>query len=171
MLSAGNNNQQTEDYPGEADTMIVAGASDLNDRRWVSEITAEGLDMPIKQGSDFGNRLTVLAPAANIRVCAPHAERFYSCDDGPVGETSEEFAGVYDVLPHGATSSAAPIVSSLVALVFSVRPDLDARSVVQIIKLGCDDIGDSGYDMYTGHGRVNFIKTLKLAENWKKGKE
>jgi hypothetical protein len=55
-------------------------------------------------------------------------------------------------------------VTSLIALVYSLRPDLDARSVVEIIKQGCDDIGEQGYDMYTGWGRVNFAKTLEIAE-------
>jgi thermitase len=47
--------------------------------------------------------------------------------------------------------------------VLSLRPDLDARSVVEMIKSGADDVGDPGYDIYTGYGRVNFEKTLKLA--------
>jgi hypothetical protein len=39
--------------------------------------------------------------------------------------------------------------------------------VVDIIKRGCDDIGEPGYDIYTGFGRVNFLKTLKIAEEVK----
>ena len=168
VLSAGNSGRRTEGYPGNDDTVIVAGASDLSDRRWVSEIKIEGMRRPIKQGSDYGKRLTVMAPAENIRVCAPHAARFYSCDDGPAGETKQEFQSAYDVLPSGATSSAAPIVSSLAALVLSARPDLGARDVISIIEAGCDDIGEKGRDIYTGHGRVNFAKTLKLAVTYSK---
>ena len=125
--------------------VIVAGASNLDDTRWTSEIEAMG--RTFKQGSDFGKRLTVMAPTENIRVCMPHAARFYSCDDGPVGQEKEEFKGPYDILPNGATSSAAPIVSSLAALVLSIRPDLDAEEVIRIIKRGCDDIGEKGYDI------------------------
>ncbi len=166
VLGAGNGGRQTEDYPGKADTMIIAGASNLDDTRWVTELKIPGMPRPIKQGSDFGKRLTVMAPTEKMGVCAPHAERFYSCDDGPVGESKARFKGMYDTRPNGATSSAAPIVSSLAALVLSVRPDLGAEDVVEIIKAGCDDIGEKGYDIYTGHGRVNFAKTLKLAANW-----
>ena len=77
--------------------------------------------------------------------------------------TELKFEAMYEVVPSGATSSAAPIVTSLVALVYSVRPDLDAENVVDIIKGGCDDIGDKGFDIYTGYGRVNFGETIEIA--------
>lgn len=163
VLSAGNSDRRIDDYPGKGDTVIVAGASDLSDKRWQMEIKFKGMARGIKQGSDFGKRLTVMAPAEKIRVCAPHEPRFYSCEDGPTGATKGEFKGLYETLPSGATSSAAPIVSSLAALVLSARPDLGARDVVDVIKAGCDDIGEKGYDIHTGHGRVNFVKTLNLA--------
>jgi subtilisin family serine protease len=82
--------------------------------------------------------------------------------------TELKFEAMYEVAPDGATSSAAPIVTSLAALIYSVRPDLDAKSVVNIIKQGCDDVGYKGYDIYTGYGRVNFGKTMKIALMWKK---
>jgi subtilisin family serine protease len=75
---------------------------------------------------------------------------------------------MYEVGATGATSCAAPIVTSLVALIYSARPDLNARAVIGIIKQGCDDIGDRDYDTYTGFGRVNFGKTIKIAMSSKK---
>jgi hypothetical protein len=74
--------------------------------------------------------------------------------------------GPHTTRPNGATSCAAPVVTSLVALVYSVRPGLRAESVVGIVKQGCDDIGDGGHDIHTGFGRVNFGKTVKLARDW-----
>jgi hypothetical protein len=70
------------------------------------------------------------------------------------------FKGAHEVRPNGATSSAAPIVTSLVALIYSVRPTLDAKAVVKIVEQGCDDI-KKGYKIHTGHGRVNFGKSIK----------
>lgn len=166
VLAAGNNAAQWEDYPGNSGTMIVAGATRLNDARWEQEDTIHGTK--IKQGSNFGKRLSVMAPVENLVVCVPHERRFYSCDDGPMGATKVPFKGSHDVLSIGATSSAAPIVTSLVALLFSARPELDAKSVVKIIQQGCDDIGEKGYDIHTGYGRVNFGKSLKLARDWAK---
>ena len=160
VLGAGNNAMKCEDYPG-GELTIVVGATLLNDERWEEEV--EYMGEKIKQGSTYGS-ITVMAPVENLTVCLPHEERFYSWEDGPVGSDKLEFEDMYDILSIGATSSAAPIVTSLVALVYSFRPDLDAESVVEIIKQGCDDIGEPGYDMYTGYGRVNFAKTLEMAE-------
>jgi subtilisin family serine protease len=164
VLAAGNNAAQWEDYPGSADTVIVAGATLLNDTRWEEEITVQGTK--IKQGSNYGKRLTVVAPVERLVVCAPHEPRFYACDDGPMGPMKLPFKGMHEVRPNGATSSAAPVVTSLVALVYSARPTLDARSVVKIIQQGCDDIDKKGYSIHTGYGRVNFGKSLKLAREW-----
>jgi subtilisin family serine protease len=166
VIPAGNSAREVEDYPGDENSTIVAGATMLNDERWEEEISMG--KQTIKQGSNYGKRLTVMAPVESLVVCVPHEKRYYSADDSPVGTTEEEFKDMYDVMPSGATSSAAPIVTSLVSLVYSLRPDLDAKSVIQVIKQGCDDIGEKGYDIYTGYGRLNFVKTLEIAKNWEK---
>jgi subtilisin family serine protease len=166
VLAAGNNAARWEDYPGNAETVIVAGATLLNDKRWEEEVDFKG--SKIKQGSNYGKRLTVMAPVEKLVVCVPHEKRFYSCDDGPMGPMQQEFKGPHDVLRVGATSSAAPIVTALVALVFSARPTLDARTVVEIVQKGCDPLGAKGHDEYTGHGRVNFARTIRLAQEWGK---
>lgn len=107
-----------------------------------------------------------MAPVESLVVCEPHEERFYTADNGPLGKSSNEFAGAYDMLAVGATSSAVPIVSSLVALVRSVRPDLSAKEVVQVIERGAVDTGPPGRDTYNGYGRIDFLKTLELAKAW-----
>ncbi len=166
VLGAGNNAIKCEDYPGGSLT-IIAGATLLNDERWEEEVDYIGTK--IKQGSNYGEKLTVMAPVQDIVVCEPHEKRFYSWESGPMGPGNVEFKDIYNTLQIGATSSAAPVVTSLIGLVYSVRPDLDAKSVVEIVKKGCDDIGEEGYDMYTGYGRVNFAKTIDLAKNWPAG--
>jgi thermitase len=165
LVGAGNSAVESEDYPGDDSFVIVVGASTLDDERWEEE--KEYMGGKIKQGSNYGKRLAVMAPSENLVVCVPHDERYYAAKDGPLGETSVPFAGAYQVLPMGATSGATPIVTSLAALVRSLRPDLKAADVVEIIRKGCDDIGEEGYDIYTGCGRVNFRKTLELAKGWK----
>jgi subtilisin family serine protease len=161
VISAGNDGARTEDYPGDGKTVIVAGAVLLDDKRWEKEVEVRGVK--VKQGSNFGDRLTCMAPVQDLLICAPHEKRVYEMQDGPYGAMKEEFKGAHDVLKVGATSSAAPIVSALAALVFSARPDLDAPTVVELIKQGCDDLGEPGFDVHTGYGRINFAKTLELA--------
>jgi len=161
VISAGNDGARTDDYPGDTNNVIIAGATLLDDTRWEKELELRGTK--VKQGSNFGKRLTCMAPVQDLLVCAPHEQRMYETDDGPYGAMKEEFKGAHDVLKIGATSSAAPIVSSLAALVCSARPDLNAPTVVELIKQGCDDLGEPGFDVHTGHGRINYAKTLELA--------
>ena len=163
VMSSGDDGRLCEDYPGSPDTVIIVGSTLLDDSRWEEILDIKG--SKIKQGSSFGKRLTVMAPTENLQVCGPHLEHVYSREDGPLGPTDADFSelGAYFVFPNGATSCAAPIVTSLVALVYSIRPDLDAETVVDIIKEGCDDVGEKGFDIYTGYGRVNFGKTIEIA--------
>ncbi len=166
VLAAGNNAERWDDYPGTAETVIVAGASKLDDTPWFQEDVLQGTK--IRQGSNSGKRITVMAPVQDLVVCMPHEPRFYQNDDGPMGPSKVPFKETHGVQPIGATSAAAPIVAALAALVRSARPDLDVRTVVAIVQRGCDDIGAPGFDEQTGHGRANFGKTLRLARDWKR---
>jgi len=166
ISGAGNSATKIEDYPGSEENTIIVGAAMLDDTRWEKEVKVMGRG--VKQGSCYGKHLTVMAPAQNLAVCVPHDKRMYRSLDGPMGKSENKFTGMYDILPEGATSSAAPVVSALAALVLSLRPDLGASEIVEIIKQGTDDIGEKGFDVYTGYGRVNYLKTLMIAGEWGK---
>lgn len=164
LVGAGNNARESEDYPGDESFVLVVGACLLDGSRWEEEMVIGG--MKLMQGSNFGKRLSVMAPTERLVVCMPHEKRFYACEDGPTGSTKGEFTGICTVLSNGATSSATPIVASLVALVRSLRPDLNAAQVIECVKKGCDDLGEPGFDVHTGWGCVNFRKTLEIAKAW-----
>ena len=161
VIGAGNTAARVEEYPGDAESVLVAGASTMEDERWVMEVEAGG--QKIVQGSCTGPRLSVLAPAVNLVTARPHDEAFYDLVDSPVGASKVPFEGAYAVEPVGATSSATAIVTSLVALVRSARPDLNAREVVRIVKESAKDLGEPGFDEKTGYGRVDFAAALRQA--------
>lgn len=163
VLAAGNNNQRATDYPGDSTFVLVAGASTLADQRWT--MTAKVKEMEIKQGSDYGPRLSVVAPIENIVVAVPHEEAYYKWKDTPMGEQKAEFEGLYSVNPWGATSCAAPQVAALAALVRTIRPDLKAGEVIRLIEQGADAIGSPGFHEETGYGRINYLRTLELARD------
>ncbi len=163
VIGAGNSASKYEDYPGEGlKNIIVVGAAKLDDERWTETVNG------IQQGSNYGNRLTVVAPCESIVVAVPHEERFYKADDSPMGPEDMEFSSIRDTIECGATSLATAVVSALAALVRSVRPDLTAAEVVEVIERGAHDIGDPGFDPYTGYGRVDFGKTIDIARRWSK---
>ena len=157
IISAGNNNKKIPKILKNNDNIIMVGASTMNDTRWTVTVGA------ITQGSNWGVQLDVCAPIEGLVVCQPSDNRFYKSDDGPMGAEKIPFNGnICDVMPYGATSGAAPIVTALAALVFSIAPDMTASDVKKVILQGCDDIWDDGIDIYTGHGRINFGKTISL---------
>jgi subtilisin family serine protease len=168
VLGAGNSGQRYTDYPGDGlKNVLIVGGSTLQDERWTKKVHYYG--SRILQGSNYGPRLSLLAPIESLVVAVPHEERFYHSEEGPMGPTDEEFEGPYQLLEYGGTSSAAPIVTALAALLRSLRPDLRAEEVVQLIKDGAKDLGKPGFDEETGFGRVDFSTTFELLRRYRNG--
>ncbi len=163
VVAAGNNSREiTELWPNiswNRENVIVVGATDQNDERWTVEMGG------LVQGSNWGELLDVCAPGTDLAVCMPSDPRFYQVKDGPTGALKIPYEGMCDVMPNGATSSATPMVTALAALIYSVAPELTAAEVKQAILAGADDIGEPGVDPYTGHGRINYGRTLALVMN------
>jgi thermitase len=53
------------------------------------------------------------------------------------------------------TSYASPVAAGVVALMAAANPNFSNALLVETLLGSCDDIGDAGYDVYYGHGRVN----------------
>ena len=87
--------------------------------------------------SSYGAIVSVVAPGMNI------LSTFWNADEG---STYVEASG---------TSQAAPMVSGLAALLFSQDLSRTNDIVRNIIERSADDIGPSGWDTETGHGRIN----------------
>jgi len=65
--------------------------------------------------------------------------------------------------PARDTASASAFVAGITALVRSYAPQLSALEVTQILIDSADDLGEPGWDMYFGAGRVNAKRALELA--------
>jgi subtilisin family serine protease len=61
------------------------------------------------------------------------------------------------------TSASTPHVSGVAALLKSVNPYLTNSEIVEILKESADDLGDAGWDVYYGDGRVNAYEALKIS--------
>jgi hypothetical protein len=59
------------------------------------------------------------------------------------------------------TSTSAPMVSAAVALLFAQRGACSPQEVRGILTSSADDIGEQGWDHYTGAGRLNIRKALQ----------
>ncbi len=61
------------------------------------------------------------------------------------------------------TLAASAHVAGVAALVLSYAPQLHSNELAQVLVDSADDIGEPGWDQFTGAGRVNAHRALKLA--------
>lgn len=92
--------------------------------------------------SNWGDHLDLVAPGVSITTTTRG------------GGTWQFFAG---------TSAATPHVAGICALVLAVRPATNLADMRQFLRRAADDIGDPGYDIFTGAGRANAYVTLLAA--------
>lgn len=158
VMGAGNEAKTAAGYPGDISHTLVVGGADRSGRRWESPAGQK-----LKQGSNTGPRLDVMAPCQDLVVANPHDPASYKTAGGPRGAYEVKFTGRYEVYPQGGTSIAVPVAAALAALLRSARPDLRAPEILRIIRETAADMGDPGRDDATGHGMVDFKKALETA--------
>jgi subtilisin family serine protease len=61
------------------------------------------------------------------------------------------------------TSAACPHVAGAAALALSLRPDLSADQLAEVLEAGADDQGAPGKDPEYGYGRLNLLRTVQVA--------
>ena len=89
--------------------------------------------------SNFGSTIDLVAPGSSIITTAKNSS--YASISG--------------------TSASAPFVSAAAALILSLQ-NFTNEEVKQIIKSTTDDIGEAGWDLRSGAGRLNLFKALTV---------
>ena len=69
---------------------------------------------------------------------------------------------------EGGTSMASPIVAGLVALMKTVRPDLNPDEVEALLKQSAVDLGAVGQDPVFGAGRIDALAAVKAAQAYQR---
>ncbi|PIW16280.1 hypothetical protein COW36_14180 [bacterium (Candidatus Blackallbacteria) CG17_big_fil_post_rev_8_21_14_2_50_48_46] len=59
------------------------------------------------------------------------------------------------------TSMATPAVAGTAALLRSRWPELSREQIKARIEAGAHDLGETGFDTFYGHGRLNLVGALK----------
>jgi len=97
-------------------------------------------------GSNYGDHLTVMGFGAQ-----------YTTTYG--GHYDSYWDGYYNGF-FGGTSNACPMTAGVMALIKSYFPSEDGNWYWQRIEETADDLDVPGYDIQTGHGRVNAVRAL-----------
>ncbi|MEN6370648.1 MAG: S8 family serine peptidase [Armatimonadota bacterium] len=139
VCASGNEDQGPDkpSYPASYTNALSVGASNQSDERCSEWDWFTG-------GSNYGYYLDVVAPGAWITGASPYDQ--YTIENG--------------------TSAAAPFVSGIAALVWSVHPDWSNAEVFFHILHTADDVDAKGYDIYTGWGRVNAWRAVSEPINY-----
>lgn len=142
VVAAGNHNFEIVDegnsngiklYPQSfhLDNIIVVGASNRNDERWVSNQL---------EASNSSTIVDLFAPGVNISTTSKNSTQAYKYDTG--------------------TSMSAPFVTGVAALIWSVEPNLTATQVKNRIMQNVDPIPALSNLCVSG-GRLNAQKALE----------
>lgn len=142
-FAAGNENSFVS-YPGTLPEVItVAACNEYGERKSPTSRDGE------RWGSNFGPEVDLAAPGVHIVTSDIRGTSGYER-----GDYTKTFNG---------TSAATPHVAAVAALCLSVNPDLRAAEVEDILRHATDDLGQQGYDNYTGYGRINAYKAVLAA--------
>jgi len=144
-FAAGNNNGAVS-YPGNLPEVITVAACN----EWGERKSPTSRDGENWWGSNYGPEVDVSAPGVHITTTDISGTRGYN------------HGGDY-VTTFNGTSAATPHVAGVAALIFSVNPNLRGTEVEAILRASTDDLGQQGFDNFTGFGRINALKAVQTA--------
>lgn len=115
--------------------------SSAADNPYILRISATDANDVLASWSCTGNNIDLAAPGVSIQTTSRGGG--YSSTSG--------------------TSCSAPIVAGIIALLFSINPNLTPAQIQDILKQSADDLGTSGWDTRYGWGRVNAARAVQMA--------
>ena len=120
--------------------------------------------------SNYGSWVDIAAPGVSIASTMPTymvalTNATYMAPNAPYSNNYSYMSG---------TSMACPNAAGVAALIWSQYPDMTAEFVRQQLESTCDDLGEPGFDIYFGQGRVNAQKAIEqsppnfelIADSW-----
>jgi len=135
FAASGNDDASSISYPSAYENCVSIGAlSPCNERKTFNSCDGENF-----WGSNYGNGLDFVAPGVLIHTTSS--------------------SGGYTSTFNG-TSSACPHAAGIAGLILSADEGLSPEGIKTIMEISSVDIGITGYDLETGHGRINAFNAL-----------
>ena len=136
-------------YAWDNGMLVVAAAGNGNNGQpfypawYPGSIAVSGTDSNDNRytSSNYGNHIDVAAPGVDVFSCWWSGASSYNSITG--------------------TSMSTPHVTGLVALMLSLDDSLSNQELRDLLHIGADDLGDPGFDIFFGHGRINVANTLQ----------
>ncbi|MGA3191517.1 MAG: S8 family peptidase [Candidatus Bathyarchaeia archaeon] len=138
LAAAGNSNSDARFYPAAYDEVVAVAATNAFDTKAAF--------------SNWGSWIAVSAPGVNIFSTMPTYH--VTLNDYPYSESMN-----YDYL--SGTSMACPQAAGVAALIWSSFPNATRDWVRGQLSFTSDDLGDPGFDVIYGAGRVNARKAVE----------
>lgn len=138
VAAAGNEDTDAATTPSDHNEVISVCNTTREDRRYESTDWFFG----VSYSSNFGQPKDISAPGTSILSTVPSGY--------------DNFTG---------TSMAAPMVSAVAAMTYAVNPNLTPSQMRNILCGTARDVGEQGYDYYTGYGVVNALDAVNAALN------
>ena len=155
FFSAGNENSPNVLWPANLNATIAVGASDMCDKR-----KRPGDCSGENWGSDYGEKLDLVAPGVKIATCDI---------SGTPGYAGNDYA-----LTFNGTSAACPIAAGIGALLLAENPSLTSDEVRHLLNITSEKVepyiydsinSDGTWNEEVGHGRINAYLALTQAFN------
>jgi len=149
------------------ETLDVEGAIPPSYPEVIAVASLDHLDVP-SDFSNFGEGISVSAPGGDSRNPADPQQIYnniLSLKASGNPRLNLPLLTVADFYYRiRGTSMAAPHASGVAALVLSLHPTLSNELVRVVMEVSADDLGTPGFDVETGHGRVNAFEALNLSD-------
>lgn len=153
---------------GGRNPAVLREAISYAEQRGVLVVAAAGNEAldgnPVEYPAAYPSVLAVAATTPDDRhaIFSNYGEQIDLAAPG-VGITSTTWgsAGSDGYTTDDGTSAATPFVAGVAGLLLSVNPELRADSLRELLRSSADDLGVSGWDVYTGAGRVNAARALE----------
>lgn len=112
---------------------------------------------------DYDNQPDIWCVSMTDAADNPHSKYGRSIDFAAPGFAMFSTTTNSSYATDSGTSYAAPVFAGVVARLFAINPLLEPDDAIDILKQTAVDLGDSGWDMWFGWGRIDFGAAAAMA--------